>query len=156
LPTYRRTGRQRTPGRAPTSEEAALIERLRKIEALFARPGSKGEKEAARTALERIKARLGELQGTETLVEYQFSLPDPWSRWLFIALVRRYGIQPYRRVGQRRSTVRIEVAPTFLPEVLQPEFAQLNATLLSHLEAITKRVIAEAIHGNHADAEERR
>ena len=120
------------------------------------RPGSTGEKEAARTALERIKARLGELQGTETLVEYQFSLPDPWSRWLFIALVRRYGIKPYRRVGQRRSTVRIEVAPTFLHEVLQPEFAQLNATLLAHLEAITKRVIAEAIHGNQADAEERR
>lgn len=152
---YRRTGRQRAPGRAPTSEEASLIERLRKIEALFARPGSSGEKEAARTALERIKARLGELQGTETLVEYQFSLPDPWSRWLFIALVRRYGIKPYRRVGQRRSTVRIEVAPTFLHEVLQPEFAQLNATLLAHLEAITKRVIAEAIHGNQADAEER-
>lgn len=151
---YRRTGRQR-PGRAPTSEEASLIDRLRKIEALFARPGSSGEKEAARTALERIQARLGELQGTEALVEYQFSLPDPWSRWLFIALVRRYGIKPYRRVGQRRSTVRIEVAPTFLNEVLQPEFAQLNSTLLEHLEAITKRVISEAIHGNQAEAEER-
>ena len=155
---YRRTGKRgmHTRARPASDEESSLIDRLRKIEALFARPGSPGEKEAARSALDRIKSRLRELQGTEPLVEYQFSLHDPWSRWLFIALVRRYGIKPYRRSGQRRSTVLIEVAPTFLNEVLQPEFAELNATLRAHLEAITKRVIAEAIHGNQADPEERR
>jgi hypothetical protein len=28
-------------------------------------------------------------------VEFKFSLPDPWKRQLFLALVRRHGLQPY-------------------------------------------------------------
>lgn len=47
------------------------------------------------------------------------------------------------------------VARTFADEVLGPEFQQLNATLRAHLELVTKRVIAEAIHGDSADVEER-
>jgi hypothetical protein len=141
--------------RPSSDEEAILIDRLRKIEALFARPGTTGEKEAARNARDRIEARLRELQRAEALVEYRYSLHDPWSRWLFIALVRRYGITPYRRTGQRRSTIMIQVAPTFLQEVLEPEFRQLNATLLEHLEVVTKRIIAEAIHRDGAEPEER-
>jgi hypothetical protein len=132
-----------------------LIEKLRKIEALFARATSAGERTAAENARDRIRQRLEQLERSERVIEYRFSLPDAWSKSLFIALLRRYGIDPYRYSGQRRTTVMARVTRTFADEVLWPEYQQLNAMLRAHLESITKRVIAEAIHGNQADAEER-
>ena len=44
---------------------------------------------------------------------------------------------------------------TFVEEVLWPEFCELNQTLRAHLESVTTRVIAQAIHGDQADPEER-
>ena len=87
------------------SGEAELRERLRKIEALFAGAGTVGEKLAAEAALERVRARLAELQGRDEMIEMQFSLGDQWSRQLFLALCRRYGLKPYRLHRQRRTTV---------------------------------------------------
>ena len=136
-------------------EEARLVEKLRKIEVLFARATSAGERAAAESARDRIRGRLEQLERSERVVEYRFSLPDRWSKSLFIALLRRYGINPYRYSGQRRTTVMARVTRTFVDEVLWPEFQELNTTLRTHLESITKRVIAQAIHGDQGDAEER-
>jgi hypothetical protein len=136
-------------------EEERLIEKLRKIEALFARATSAGERTAAENARGRIRQRLEQLEKSERAVEYRFSLPDAWSKSLFIALLRRYGIEPYRYSGQRRTTVMARVTRTFAAEVLWPEYQALNATLRAHLESVTKRVIAQAIHGDQAEAEER-
>lgn len=136
-------------------EEARLVEKLRKIEALFARATSEGERAAAEGARDRIRARLEQLERSERPVEYRFSLPDGWSTSLFLALLRRYGIKPYRYSGQRRTTVMARVTRTFAEEVLWPEFRELNETLRAHLESVTRRVVAQAIHGDQADAEER-
>lgn len=70
------------------------MDKLRRIEALFARPGSEGERVAAERARERIQARLAQLASEEPPVEFRFSLADQWSRHLFVALMRRYGITP--------------------------------------------------------------
>jgi hypothetical protein len=40
-------------------------------------------------------------------VEFRFSLADQWSRHLLVALLRRYGIKPYRYSRQRRTTVMV-------------------------------------------------
>jgi hypothetical protein len=136
-------------------DEAQLVEKLRKIEALFARATSAGERVAAENARDRIRRRLEQLEKSERAVEFRFSLPDAWSKSLFIALLRRYGIEPYRYSGQRRTTVMARVTRTFAEEVLWPEYQQLNATLRAHLESVTQRVITRAIHGDQADAEER-
>jgi hypothetical protein len=136
-------------------EERRLIDKLRKIEALFARATSDGERAAAENASDRIRQRLEQLERSERALEFRFSVPDAWSKSLFIALLRRYGIEPYRYAGQRRTTVMARVTRTFADEVLWPEYQQLNAMLREHLESITKRVIAQAIHGNQADVEER-
>ena len=77
-------------------DEAEVRAKLRKIEALFARAGTEGERLAAEAAAERIRARIGEFQKSEGLIEMKFSLPDAWSRQLFVALSRRYGLKPYR------------------------------------------------------------
>lgn len=136
-------------------DEARLVEKLRKIEALFARATSAGERAAAENARDRIRRRLEQLEKSERAIEFRFSLPDAWSKSLFIALLRRYGIEPYRYSGQRRTTVMARVTRTFAEEVLWPEYQQLNATLREHLESVTRRVIARAIHGDPTDARER-
>jgi hypothetical protein len=85
------------------STESQLREKLRKIEALFAGAGTTGERLAAEAALERVRARLTELGHKDSPVEMQFSMPDQWSRHLFLALCRRYGLSPYRLHRQRRQ-----------------------------------------------------
>src|SRR6476646_11059120 len=94
-------------GRLPMSTESQLREKLRKIEALFAGAGTTGERLAAEAALERVRARLTELGHKDAPVEMQFSMPDQWSRHLFLALCRRYGLSPYRLHRQRRNTVMV-------------------------------------------------
>jgi len=153
-PSYGMEG-ERGAARVREEEEQRLIEKLRKIEALFSRASTIGEQAAAESARDRIRRRLEQLEKSERSVEYRFSLPDGWSKALFMALLRRYGIKPYRYSGQRRTTVMARVTRTFAEEVLWPEFEELNATLRSHLESVTTRVITQAIHGDQADAEER-
>src|SRR5688572_3800317 len=138
----------------PDDEETHLIEKLHKIEALFASSTYSGERQSAESAIERIRRRLAELDQTERPVEFRFSLPDGWSKSLLIALLRRYGLKPYRYAGQRRTTVRVKVAASFVDEVLWPEFQELNATLSSHLDTVTRRIIQQAIHGGDTDIEE--
>ena len=75
-------------------EEQQLIAKLRKIEALFARPGTEGERRAAEHASNRIRARLTALEEIEPAVEFRVSLTDAWSRSLFIAVLRRHGLRP--------------------------------------------------------------
>ena len=64
--------------------EGTLLEKLRKIEALHAGTKVDGEREAARRAAERIRARIAELRGREQDVELLYRLPDPWKRQLFV------------------------------------------------------------------------
>lgn len=136
-------------------EEDRLIEKLRKIEALFAQPGTEGERLAAGAALERIQSRLEALQRSESSIEYRFTMADSWSQMLFHALLRRYGLKPYRYRGQRRTTVMVKVARSFVDETLWPEFKELSATLREHLDEVTSRIISTAIYRDVSDAEER-
>src|SRR4051812_42615164 len=137
------------------SEEERLVEKLRRIEALFARPGTEGERVAAERARERILGRLREAEQKDPAVEYRFSLSDPWSQRLLFALLRRYGITPYRYRGQRRTTIMARVSKTFVQETLWPEFEALHDTLLTYFNAFTTRVIAQALNADASEAEER-
>ena len=134
-------------------EEQQLIAKLRKIEALFARPGTDGERRAAENASNRIRARLNALEDVEPAIEFRFSLTDAWSRSLFIAVLRRHGLRPYRYHGQRRTTVMVRVVKTYVDTTLWPEFLQLQTVLHEHFEAVTRRVIAQAIGTEEGDVE---
>ena len=136
------------------NDEAKLIEKLRRIEALFARPGTEGERVAAANARERIRARLQEIETTDKPVEYTFGMPDSWSHRLMIALLRRYGVKPYRYRRQRRTTIMARVSKKFVDETLWPEFRELHQTLSAHLDEVTTRVIAEALQADTSEAEE--
>ena len=133
---------------------AALLDKLRKIEALHAGATTEGERDAARAAAERIKARLDDERAREPDVALSYSLPDPWERMLFVALCRRYGLRPYRVYRQRSSTVMLRAPDAFQRRTLWPEFEALSAELTRHLHEVTERVIREAIHGDVGEAEE--
>lgn len=135
------------------NDEQRLIEKLRRIEALFSGATTTGEREAAASAMERIRDRLRQTQKSDPPVEYKFTLTDSWSNRLFSALLRRYGLDPYRYRGQRHTTVMCRVPKTFVDETLWPEFVELNRTLRAYLGEITGKVIAEGVHVDSSEAE---
>src|SRR5688500_8315533 len=116
----------------PMLADGRLREKLRKIEALFAGAGTEGERIAAEAALERIRARLDETARRSPPTELQVSLPDQWSRRLFLALCRRYGLHPYRYPRQRHTTVMLRAPRDFVDQVLMPEFRELQGELQAY------------------------
>lgn len=136
-------------------DEDELREKLRKIEALFAGAKTDGERIAAGAAADRIRARLAEAVSSEPAVEMRLSIHDPWSRKLFLALARRYGVEPYRYPRMKRQTLVVNAPRSFVDEVLWPEFNELNAALTSYLMAATERVIGDVIHRDTREAPER-
>jgi hypothetical protein len=134
--------------------EGTLLEKLRKIEALHAGTSVDGEREAARRAAERIRARLAELRAQEQDIEMLYRLPDPWKRKLFVALCRRYGLKPFREPGRRQTTVQLRAPEAFQKKTLWPEFVALCAELHAHLDELTTRVIREAINDDVSEPAE--
>lgn len=135
-------------------DETRLKERLALIEALFAGAATPGERMAAAEARRRILARLRATEGDGPPIEYRFTLADMWARKLFLALLRRYELRPYRYRGQRHTTVMVRAPRRFLEETLWPEYEQLSATLRTYLDEVTERVIAQALHADSSDAAE--
>lgn len=125
--------------------ESDLQDKLRKIERLYAGATTPGERDAAADAIQRIQKRLHEKSAREKAIEYKFTLSDGWSKKLFIALLRRYSIRPYRYSRQRRNTVMARVPRSFVNETLWPEFMELSTELKTYLDGITDRIIAESI-----------
>jgi hypothetical protein len=139
-----------------TAEEK-LRERLRKIAALFEGATTVGEREAAASALTRLRAQLAEMQqrpGAAPPVEFQFTMPDLWARRLFSALCRRYGLKPYRYKRQRYTTVMVRAPKDFINLTLWPEYVELKMALDDYLDEATERIIREEVFGDAADAAE--
>ncbi len=134
-------------------DQAKIIETLQCIEALFAGATTDGEREAAANARERMRARLESFQEIDPPVEYKFTLPDMWSRKLFVALLRRYGLQPFRYYRQRHTTVMTRVSKTFVDETLWPEFQKLDDTLREYLNDVTDRIITQGIYSDSSEPE---
>jgi len=133
-------------------DEIALIEKLIKIEAFFAGTTTEGERISADRARQRILLRLQEMLPNDPPVEYKFTFPDMWSRKVFVSLLRRYDLKPYRYHSQRYTTVMVQVPKTFVGETLWPEFQKINAELKTYLQEVTDRVIKQALHEDSSDA----
>ena len=88
-------------------------------------------------------------------VETRFSVPDIWSRQLFVALCRRYGLKPFRYRRMHQPTIVVKAPKSFVDQVLWPEFQELSKALTTYLAEVTERVIREEVHGETAEAEER-
>ena len=143
--------RKATPSSGPEEE---LVEKLRRIEALFAQAGSVPERMGIDQPLEGFRFGGTSPAGSSNQCELRFTLEDRWSRHLFVALMRRYGIRPYRYRGQRQSTVMARLNRSFVNDTLWPEFLELKGTLAAYFDALTDRVIDQALEVQASEAEE--
>ena len=135
--------------------EQQLREKLRKITALFEGAATPGERQAAAAAMERLRHALGAAAKAQPLPETKFSMADQWQRRLFTALCRRYGLEPYRYRGQRRTTVMLRAPRSFVDLTLWPEYLELQAALHSYLNEATERIIREEVYRDADEATER-
>ena len=133
--------------------ETILIEKLLKIEALFAGASTPGERVSADLARQRILLRLKELLPKDPPIEYKFTFTDMWSRKVFVAMLRRYDLKPYRYYRQRYTTVMVKVPKRFVDETLWPEFEKINSELQEYLAEITQKVVTQVLHEDSSDAE---
>jgi hypothetical protein len=136
-------------------DEGKLLQKLRDLEALFAGATTPGERVAAGTARERILGRLHELEKCAPPVEYKFTLADMWSKKLFLALLRRYELKPYRYRGQRHTTVMVRVPKRFVDETMWPHFQRASEELRQHLDEVAGKVIERALDARDVELEER-
>jgi hypothetical protein len=130
-----------------------IIEKIAKVEALFSGTDSHGEKQAAGSALERLKAQLAAVPEPPT--EFKIKIDDPWQRQLFIALCRRNNLEPYRLYRQRRSSIMIRTTRSMLNHFLWPQFQELSKLLHNYLDEVTRDIIARGVHIDLSEAEER-
>ncbi len=135
------------------SSESELIEKLKKLEALFAGGATKGEQAAAHAAKERILNKLKESRSKEKDVEYTLRLSDVWSRNLLLALCKRYNITPYRRYRQKHTTIMVKAPERFINEVLWPEYIEMSKVLREYLDETTNEIIQKEIFGGSIEVE---
>ncbi len=128
---------------------------MRKITALFEGAATAGERQAAAAAIERIRKALNTPVETQPPIETRFSMADQWQRRLFLALCRRYGLEPYRYKGQRSTTVMVRAPRSFVDQTLWPEYLELQAALHSYLNEATERIIREEVFRDAGEAAER-
>ena len=132
-----------------------IADRLAKLEALFARGATDGERAAAGAAIERLQARLDlgkSAPRAEAETELQYSLPDVWALRLFIALCRKAGVRPYRYARQRRTTVMVRVRQSEFERTVMVEFDALNRALTDTFGEIVDHLIADAMRGDGDDS----
>lgn len=130
-----------------------IRERLIKLEALFARGATAGERAAAAAALERLQARL-DLAGPaveEPEIELQYSLPDVWAVRLFVAVCRKHGLKPYRYPRQRRTTVMVRVRRTAFEQTIAAEFQELHRELTTYFGEMVNHLIANVMKSDGDD-----
>jgi hypothetical protein len=160
------TGREHQHKPSPTADEISdLVERLRKVQALYNAPATEGEKAAAAAAAERLQARLKEATGAvdgarresaaERETEFQMRIDDAWSRKLFIGIARHHGVRPCRYPGQRRTTLVVRTTKRRLEERIMPHYSDAVSVLRDHFDVIADRVIREALHVSTDEAEVR-
>lgn len=74
---------------------------------------------------------------------------------LFLALCRRYGLEPYRYRGQRYTTVVLRAPRAFIDKTLWPEYLELQQALHAYLNEATERIIREEVFNDADEAAER-
>jgi hypothetical protein len=123
--------------------EMETIEALGRIERHFA--SWAGDVRDNHAAGESIRTMLRDAKARESSVELRFSLSDPMTVKLFLAVCRRYGLKPYQRPGQHRTTVMLMVPPSFSQKILVPEFQKLSEALGLYFRDITERLIESSV-----------
>ena len=132
--------------RRAMSEDSDLKAKLARLEALFRRAGSPGEKPAGGAAIERLQGRLaGSGEKREPEVELRYSLPDVWSAELFCAVCRKHGVRTYSYRRQRRTTVMVRVREREFDLGAWQEYRRLHDELADCFNDVTDHLISRVM-----------
>lgn len=139
------------------TDETQIREKLAKIKALFAGATTPGERQAAQAALNRVQQRIDGISlpqpAIDPPVEFRFSLTNPWSLRLFLALARSKGLKPYRHPRMRRTSVCLMIGRATVNTDLWPEYLEMNKVLTEYLGELADHIIADCINPDRSDAE---
>jgi hypothetical protein len=139
------------------SDDKQIREKLAKIKALFDGATSSGERQAAHAAIERLQQRIDGMPAAgpaaDPPVEFRFSLTNPWSLRLFLALARSKGLKPYRHPRMRRTSVCLMISKVAVNTDLWPEYLEMNKVLTEYLGELADHIIADCINPDRSDAE---
>ncbi len=131
--------------------EAELKRKLAAIEAMVRGAMTDGERAAAQHVFDTFKQKTPD----EVSQELAFTVHDVWARKLFMAMLRKVGLEPFRMRGQRRTTIMVHGRKS-LVELIWKEFLDANQTLTEYLAEVTDRVIRESLgEMNEDEARER-
>ena len=128
-----------------------IREKLAKLEALFARGATAGERAAAGAARDHLQAKLASASASEPETELQYTLPDIWSVRIFVALCRKHGVKPYRYPRQRRTTVMVRVRQAEFERLVAEEFRTLHRELTRYFNETVDHLIADAMNSDGDD-----
>lgn len=120
-------------------------QKLIKIQALIDRTSSKGEREAAALAKERVLQK--QQQGPK---EFLITLHSIWQKSIFLALCKKYGLHTHRYPRQKNTTTVVLVTPAFLDELLWPEYLKYSSLLQDHILDVVDSVIEKIENGDTA------
>ncbi len=138
-------------------DDSQIREKLVKIKALFAGATTSGERQAAQAAIDRLQQRIEAVPLPEPIadppVEFRFSLTNPWSLRLFLALCRLKGYRPYRHPRMRRTSVCVMIGRRAVNSDLWPEYLEMNQVLTEYLGELADHIIADCINSDRSDAE---
>ena len=138
-------------------DDAAALDRMRTVEARVLGLPVNADLAAVDAGVERLRAQLAETRSHERDEVFTTSIPDPCARAVFLALCRRYGLNPHRHARQRRATVVVAAPPSFYEGVLWPEFLALSDVLYESFLSLTTRALREvlAVRGDEGITVER-
>lgn len=128
------------------TNEANLIDKLLKIEALYIGAQTIGEKEAAKNALDKVQKKIEEYKKADPPTEWKLVTNSMYEKKLLQSLLRRYGFKPFRYKRQKYTTVMVVASGEFINNVLWPEYVQMSKLLISHLDEVTEKIIKSAIN----------
>ncbi len=131
------------------SASGDIRQKLAKLEALFARGATAGERAAAGAARDRLQAKLASVPADEPETELQYTFPDIWSVRIFVALCRKHGVKPYRY--PRRTTVMVRVRQAEFERLVAEEFRMLHRELTSYFNETVEHLIADAMKSDGDD-----
>lgn len=138
-------------------DDTQIRERLAKIKALFAGATTPGERVAAQAAMDRLQQRIDGIPPPAPVddppIEFRFSLHDPWSQRLFIALCRSKGYKPYRHPRMRRTSICVRIGRRAVDAGLWDEFQAMSKVLAEYLDQLADHIIADCINPDRSDAE---
>jgi hypothetical protein len=133
--------------------ELGLIEKLQKIEALYLRSTTAGEKSAAAQAMNNIQNKLESYRQVEQPTEWTYRVNNYFEKRLFQAILKKYGLESYRYSGQRYTTLNVMITRHMSNEVIWPQYLEMCDVLRKYLDEVTNDVIKKAMGQEESEDE---